>query len=143
MEKMFGSSLFCCLNYENNLEKGLSYIYLECVRSMLFLCILLSVSVGYLNSTFTFTVLTRYYASLSGALAILNMIPCYWLDGQWTLLAFIEYFLPRFIKNDSIRAIIYHMSLVIGSTLLLVNFVFGIWNLRHKGMLSIFQESQT
>jgi len=84
-----------------------------------------------------------YYASLSGALAILNMIPCYWLDGQWSLLAFIEYFLPRFIKNDSIRAIIYHITLVICSSLLLVNFVYGIWNLRHKGILSIFQRSHT
>ena len=109
----------------------------------LLLIILLLVSLGYSNSMFTLTLGTRYYASLSGALAILNMIPCYWLDGQWSLLAFIEYFLPRFIKNDSIRAIIYHITLVICSSLLLVNFVYGIWNLRHKGILSIFQRSHT
>ena len=91
----------------------------------------------YFNQVLTLMFLNRYYASLSGALAILNMIPCYCLDGQWTLLAFIEYFLPRFIKNESIRGVIYHLTLVLGSTLLLVNFLYGLWNLRGEGFLSL------
>lgn len=79
----------------------------------------------------------RYYASLSGALAILNLIPCYFLDGQWALLAFIEYFLPTLVKRQSVRATIYHVTLLLGSTLLLVNIFYGLWNLRGEGILSL------
>eukprot|EP00112_Aurelia_sp_Birch-Aquarium-sp1_P005775 Seg1654.8 transcript_id=Seg1654.8/GoldUCD/mRNA.D3Y31 product="Membrane-bound transcription factor site-2 protease" protein_id=Seg1654.8/GoldUCD/D3Y31 len=77
-----------------------------------------------------------YFASLSGALAILNMIPCYCLDGQWALSAFIEYFLPRFVKSSTIRSVICHFILLFGTSLLAVNFTFGLWNLRGQGVLS-------
>ena len=86
------------------------------------------------------TINYRYYASLSGALAMLNMIPCYCLDGQWTLLAFIEYFLPKYIKSNSVRATVYHIILLFGSTLLLVNVMFGLWNLRGEGILSLVSQ---
>ena len=89
-----------------------------------------------LLSIFFLDYLFSYFASLSGALAILNMIPCYCLDGQWALSAFIEYFLPRFIKSSKIRAVICHFILLFGTSLLAVNFIFGLWNLRGQGVLS-------
>lgn len=81
-----------------------------------------------------------YFASLSGALAILNMIPCYCLDGQWALMAFIEHFLARIITNGSIRAIIYHAVLFTSTVLLLVNIIFAFWNLRGQGVLSLISQ---
>ena len=80
--------------------------------------------------------ISRYFASLSGALAILNMIPCYCLDGQWTLLAFMEYFLKRLVKSEVVRIAMYHVTLLLGTCLLLLNVVFGLWNLRGQGILS-------
>ena len=37
-----------------------------------------------------------YLISLSGALAMLNVVPCYWLDGCHILRALVDYFLERF-----------------------------------------------
>ncbi|XP_065057719.1 membrane-bound transcription factor site-2 protease-like [Rhopilema esculentum] len=82
-----------------------------------------------------------YFASLSGALAILNMIPCYCLDGQWTLLAFMEYFLKRLVKSEVVRIAMYHVTLLLGTGLLLLNLVFGLWNLRGQGILSSVPQS--
>ena len=95
---------------------------------------------GCLNELLTLIARNRYYSSLSGALAILNMIPCYCLDGQWALLAFMEYFLRRFIKSDSIRAVLYHLTLASGSSLLLINILYGLWNLKNEGVLSLVSQ---
>ena len=71
----------------------------------------------------------RYTVSLSGALALLNMVPCYSLDGQWTLMAFIDYLLPPLIQNKVTRTILYHVVLLTGTILLLANIIFALWTL--------------
>lgn len=72
---------------------------------------------------------SRYLISLSGALAILNVVPCYALDGQWILLAFIELSLRSTIPNPETRGLIYTLVLLFGTTLLAVNILIAMYTL--------------
>ena len=67
--------------------------------------------------------------SLSGALAVVNVVPCYALDGQWILLAFTELAINRCVTVDScrLRGAIYRTVLVSGTLLLAANIVVGLW----------------
>ena len=69
----------------------------------------------------------RYVISLSGALAILNVVPCYALDGQWILLAFIELSLRSTIPNPETRGLIYTVILLCGTMLLAANVANAMW----------------
>jgi len=71
----------------------------------------------------------RYLISLSGALAILNVVPCYALDGQWILLSFIELTLERIVTNHGVRIHIYTVMLFCGTLLLSTNVVIALWML--------------
>ncbi|CAH1798451.1 unnamed protein product [Owenia fusiformis] len=64
---------------------------------------------------------SKYLISLSGALAILNVVPCYALDGQWILLAFIELTLRSTVTSQETRSLIYSILILFGSLLLGTN----------------------
>lgn len=63
---------------------------------------------------FPFSRLSRYVAAFSFALAFFNAVPCYALDGQYILLALIEYCLPSISRYQ-------RWILLFGTSLLVVN----------------------
>ncbi|XP_054753404.2 membrane-bound transcription factor site-2 protease-like [Lytechinus pictus] len=71
----------------------------------------------------------KYLISLSGALAILNAMPCYALDGQWILMAAIEHFLPGWIPSPSDRNVIYSLIMIFGTIILIANVVLAMFTL--------------
>jgi S2P endopeptidase len=60
----------------------------------------------------------RYLAAFSFALAFFNAVPCYALDGQYILSAFVEYLSPSLFKRR--RASIL-LGLIFGTCLLIIN----------------------
>ena len=68
----------------------------------------------------------RYLVSLSGALAILNVVPCYALDGQWILQGFIELSLHGTL-GPAARARLYAAVLLAGTALLGANIAIALW----------------
>ena len=71
----------------------------------------------------------RYLISLSGALVILNVVPCYALDGQWICHAFIELSLASVIPDREMRGLLYSVIILYGTALLLVNVILAMWML--------------
>uniref|UniRef100_A0A8C5QPK0 Membrane-bound transcription factor site-2 protease n=1 Tax=Leptobrachium leishanense TaxID=445787 RepID=A0A8C5QPK0_9ANUR len=69
----------------------------------------------------------KYVISLSGALAVINAVPCFALDGQWILNAFLEATLSSFILEKENRELLGFFILLAGSTLLTANVVLGLW----------------
>lgn len=65
--------------------------------------------------------------SLSGALAILNVVPCYALDGQWILLALTELAVKPCVRDDRLRGALCRTVLASGTLLLAANIVVGLW----------------
>jgi len=73
--------------------------------------------------------LSSYLVSLSGALAVLNVVPCYALDGQWILCAFIELAIKPYITDQWLRGAVYRTILTAGTLLLAANIAVGLWTL--------------
>ena len=73
--------------------------------------------------------LCMYIASLSSALALLNMVPAYFLDGQWALTVLIELCFEGVIPNPKHRRQICNCILICGSILLGLNICLAIWTL--------------
>lgn len=73
--------------------------------------------------------LCTYFISLSSALALLNMVPAYFLDGQWTLSVLIELCFEQRIPDAHKRHLICNCVLIFGSVLLGLNICLGIWTL--------------
>ncbi|XP_066534212.1 membrane-bound transcription factor site-2 protease isoform X1 [Hoplias malabaricus] len=71
--------------------------------------------------------LSKYLVSLSGALAVVNAVPCFALDGQWMLTAFLEATLSSIIPEKNNRELLGFFILLGGSTLLAANVAFGLW----------------
>ncbi|CAG2113905.1 unnamed protein product, partial [Medioppia subpectinata] len=72
--------------------------------------------------------LLRYIISFSLALAVFNVIPCVYLDGQWVINAFIELSLSTRV-NDSVKRLVSRVLVSLG-TLLLSSCVFiGLYQL--------------
>lgn len=69
----------------------------------------------------------RYLVSLSGALAVVNAVPCFALDGQWMLTAFLEATLSSRLTEKSSRELLGFFILLGGSTLLAANVTLGLW----------------
>ena len=67
--------------------------------------------------------LAIYIISISSALALLNMLPAFALDGQWALSALIEIILPEHPKRNKIV----NGILTAGTILLVMNIILGIW----------------
>ena len=85
------------------------------------------VNVPYILETFC-----KYLISLSGALALLNVVPCYALDGQWILLGFLDLVLGHFrVKRDT-REVVYTVIMLLGSGVLISNVIIA--------MLSLIQQ---
>lgn len=64
-----------------------------------------------------------YLLSISSALALLNMVPAYALDGQWALSAILEMLMPE----SPYRNKILHAILIFGSILLALNILLALW----------------
>jgi len=71
--------------------------------------------------------LMNYMISLSAALALLNMVPAYYLDGQWALLALVDILLPR--TNYTRKKILAEAILVSGSALFVLTILLSVYNL--------------
>ncbi|XP_068698090.1 membrane-bound transcription factor site-2 protease-like isoform X2 [Montipora foliosa] len=70
-----------------------------------------------------------YLVSLSGALALLNMVPCYSLDGQWALFAFVDHLLTSYIPLEDQRNMLCNIILTLGTLLLASNIMLALWTL--------------
>lgn len=91
-----------------------------------------------LNKGFTYQKITylfpwqhqlRYLVSLSGALALLNMVPCYSLDGQWALFALVDHTLSLYIPHEDQRNMLCNVILTLGTLLLAANIMLALWTL--------------
>ncbi|KAE8622528.1 hypothetical protein XENTR_v10005273 [Xenopus tropicalis] len=82
----------------------------------------LSISLPVVIETFC-----KYLISLSGALAVINAVPCFALDGQWILNSFIEATLSSVIAEKQNRELLAFFILLAGSALLTANVVLGLW----------------
>ncbi|XP_033112702.1 membrane-bound transcription factor site-2 protease-like isoform X2 [Anneissia japonica] len=71
----------------------------------------------------------RYLISLSGALAILNAVPCFALDGQYILTAFIEFSLKTVLPNREDRESVQSLTLIFGTILLAANILLALYTL--------------
>lgn len=65
--------------------------------------------------------------SLSGALAILNVVPCYALDGQYIAKAAVDLLMPR--VHPEKRELIFTLLVLFGTGLLLVNVILAMFML--------------
>uniref|UniRef100_A0A8B9YZN7 Membrane-bound transcription factor site-2 protease n=1 Tax=Buteo japonicus TaxID=224669 RepID=A0A8B9YZN7_9AVES len=68
-----------------------------------------------------------YLISLSGALAVINAVPCFALDGQWILNSFLEATLSSLIVEKQNRELVGFLILLAGSALLAANVALGLW----------------
>ncbi|ESO84863.1 hypothetical protein LOTGIDRAFT_221778 [Lottia gigantea] len=71
----------------------------------------------------------KYLISLSGALVILNVVPCYALDGQFICHAFLELTLRSTIPDRETRGLIYTLIILYGTILLGLNVIMAMWTL--------------
>uniref|UniRef100_A0A668A4I8 Membrane-bound transcription factor site-2 protease n=1 Tax=Myripristis murdjan TaxID=586833 RepID=A0A668A4I8_9TELE len=69
----------------------------------------------------------KYVVSLSGALAVVNSVPCFALDGQWMLNALLEATLVNVVTDRQRRELIGFFLLLAGSALLAANVALGLW----------------
>ncbi|XP_022651561.1 membrane-bound transcription factor site-2 protease-like isoform X2 [Varroa jacobsoni] len=68
--------------------------------------------------------LLRYLVSFSGALAILNAMPCHTLDGHWIVMVLIELILGR--SNPSLNRHAYNVLTFTGTTLIGLTVTLGL-----------------
>ncbi|XP_006627811.1 membrane-bound transcription factor site-2 protease isoform X1 [Lepisosteus oculatus] len=69
----------------------------------------------------------KYLVSLSGALAVINAVPCFALDGQWMLHSLLEATLSSLILEKHNRELLGFFILLGGSALLASNVALGLW----------------
>ncbi|XP_061777529.1 membrane-bound transcription factor site-2 protease isoform X2 [Nerophis ophidion] len=69
----------------------------------------------------------KYVFSLSGALAVVNSVPCFALDGQWMLSALLEATLVTVVTDRQKRELALLFLLLGGSALLAANVALGLW----------------
>nr|CAB3263676.1 membrane-bound transcription factor site-2 protease [Phallusia mammillata] len=67
----------------------------------------------------------QYMFSMSGALALLNIVPCYALDGQWAFKTFLDHFYVTPPNLSHRKELIYKIVLGIGTLLVASNILFG------------------
>ncbi|XP_005109480.1 membrane-bound transcription factor site-2 protease [Aplysia californica] len=81
------------------------------------------------NLPFVIETFCKYIISLSGALVILNVVPCYALDGQYICRAFLELVLRPTVPDPEIRNFVYSLVVLFGTILLIINVIFAMWTL--------------
>ena len=72
--------------------------------------------------------LLMYMISFSSALALLNMVPAYYLDGQWAFTVLVELCFENSLQEKTRRQIC-SVVLIVGSILLAVNIALALWTL--------------
>jgi membrane-associated protease RseP (regulator of RpoE activity) len=75
----------------------------------------------------TIELLLYYTASLSLGLAVLNVIPCFMLDGQHIARVLVEAFFRSFDKR--LKSIILLSLTIVGTLLIVLNIIFGLLRL--------------
>lgn len=94
-----------------------------CVNTNAYIvCVCMCVPCIFLNPLYF-----RYIISLSGALAVVNSVPCFALDGQWMLSALLEATLVTVVTDRQRRELIGFFLLLGGSALLAANVALGLW----------------
>jgi S2P endopeptidase len=73
--------------------------------------------------------LCNYVTSLSSALALLNMVPAYFLDGQWALTVLVDLLLEKRVPDSNHRNVICNCILTGGTLLLVLNLCLALWTL--------------
>ena len=71
--------------------------------------------------------LAYYTASFSGALALLNVVPCFLLDGQHMTRVLVDALFGCYDRN--VRSIITLSFTIVGTVLLILNLLVGIWKI--------------
>lgn len=83
-------------------------------------------SFSFINLPYHLNMLFMYFISISSALAVLNMVPCFFLDGHQTLLVILEILFPNLPRQ---RTNVATFILILGSSLLLVNILLALLSL--------------
>ena len=69
--------------------------------------------------------LARYTFALSSALMLLNIVPAYYLDGQWATIALIELLVPGWPGRR--KALVASVILKVGSALFASAVLISLW----------------
>lgn len=83
----------------------------------------------------------KYLISLSGALAIVNAVPCFALDGQWILNSFLDATLTSVIGDNDVKDLIGFFILLGGSVLWLPTSLWDSGWLQHGNMYTPLAKS--
>lgn len=75
-----------------------------------------------------FAVLCKYISKLSAGLAIVNIVPCFFSDGQYIINIFVSYLLNFTPHNKNIKQTITLTITSIGTLLLIINFLYLLIN---------------
>ncbi len=86
----------------------------------------------------------RYLIAFSGAIGILNLVPCFALDGQYILAALLTVNKKnnnQFINttNEAKKPIAYFLIMIFGTLLLVINLLFSMFNLFSSKLNSFFK----
>jgi len=71
--------------------------------------------------------LAHYVASFSGALAVLNVVPCFMLDGQHMARVLVDICCSCY--SDSTRSVVSLTFTIVGTLLLILNIFVGLWRM--------------
>ena len=71
--------------------------------------------------------LAHYVASFSGALAVLNDVPCFMLDGQHMARVLVDICCSCY--SDSTRSVVSLTFTIVGTLLLILNIFVGLWRM--------------
>ena len=71
--------------------------------------------------------LAHYVASFSGALAVLNVVPCFMLDGQHMTRVLVDMCFSCY--EDSTRSVVSLTFTIVGTILLILNVIVGLWRM--------------
>ncbi|XP_076063000.1 membrane-bound transcription factor site-2 protease isoform X2 [Oratosquilla oratoria] len=66
-----------------------------------------------------------YVIKFSGALAVLNVVPCIYLDGYWITGALIDLFMSKRFEQVTCK-VVHIISMLLGSLLLIANIIIGL-----------------
>lgn len=73
--------------------------------------------------------LCKYIVTFSAGLGIINIIPCFYLDGQYIINAVAEIVLGRHVTQKPARQAVAMGITILGTFLLIFNFVVQVWKL--------------
>ena len=85
-------------------------------------------------------ILLKYIVAFSGAIGLLNLVPCFALDGQFILAAVLNMIGRRkeknslidFANNKTSYPLLYTLTMMFGSLLLFLNMIVALYNLANE-----------